>query len=165
MFAVLLERLAPVCSSFCCSLQHVLDGMDNSFSRLAAAPPSQKQLSSASDSRRAADPYHDAPCLPRQGWLSFSSSSRFVFLFSLFGIHGSFSLSCFVCSLLLFFPIFFRFFLTVFPSSLFFFCPGGEDKRSQIDPIQKLGVHCIVATPGRISDLLHTHKVHFDLCK
>ncbi|CAN0162449.1 unnamed protein product, partial [Hapterophycus canaliculatus] len=44
-------------------------------------------------------------------------------------------------------------------------CPGGEDKRSQIDPIQKMGVHCIVATPGRISDLLHTHKVHFDLCK
>lgn len=42
---------------------------------------------------------------------------------------------------------------------------GGEDKRAQIDPVQKLGVHCIVATPGRISDLLHSHKIHLDLCK
>ncbi|CAN0009673.1 unnamed protein product [Scytosiphon promiscuus] len=52
-----------------------------------------------------------------------------------------------------------------FPELRTVLCIGGEDKRSQIDPIQKMGVHCIVATPGRISDLLHTHKVHFDLCK
>ncbi|CBN79482.1 DEAD box helicase [Ectocarpus siliculosus] len=52
-----------------------------------------------------------------------------------------------------------------FPELRTVLCIGGEDKRSQIDPIQRQGVHCIVATPGRISDLLHTHKVHFDLCK
>ncbi|CAM9429315.1 unnamed protein product [Choristocarpus tenellus] len=32
-------------------------------------------------------------------------------------------------------------------------------------PIQNSGVHCIVATPGRISDLLGSHKIHLDLCK
>eukprot|EP00903_Cladosiphon_okamuranus_P005699 g5660.t1 len=52
-----------------------------------------------------------------------------------------------------------------FPELRTVLCIGGEDKRSQIDPIQRQGVHCIVATPGRISDLLNTHKVHFDLCK
>ncbi len=52
-----------------------------------------------------------------------------------------------------------------FPELRTVLCIGGEDKRTQIDPIQRQGVHCIVATPGRISDLLHTRKVHFDLCK
>eukprot|EP00752_Nemacystus_decipiens_P012786 g11323.t1 len=52
-----------------------------------------------------------------------------------------------------------------FPELRTVLCIGGEDKRSQIEPIQRQGVHCIVATPGRISDLLHSHKVHFDLCK
>ncbi|CAM9399354.1 unnamed protein product, partial [Phaeothamnion confervicola] len=44
-------------------------------------------------------------------------------------------------------------------------CIGGEDKRAQSMAVERSGVHCIVATPGRLSDLLNSHKIHLDLCK
>lgn len=44
-------------------------------------------------------------------------------------------------------------------------CIGGEDKRSQIEPVQRHGVHCIIATPGRINDLLNSGKINLNLCK
>ncbi|CAN0422965.1 unnamed protein product, partial [Discosporangium mesarthrocarpum] len=52
-----------------------------------------------------------------------------------------------------------------FPELRCVLCIGGRDKRLQVTPIQSRGVHCIVATPGRISDLLGSHKIHLDLCK
>jgi ATP-dependent RNA helicase DDX41 len=44
-------------------------------------------------------------------------------------------------------------------------CIGGEDKRSQIEPVQRHGVHCIIATPGRINDLLNQGKINLNLCR
>lgn len=44
-------------------------------------------------------------------------------------------------------------------------CIGGEDKRAQVDPVQRLGVHIIVATPGRMNDLLGQGKINMDICK
>jgi ATP-dependent RNA helicase DDX41 len=44
-------------------------------------------------------------------------------------------------------------------------CIGGEDRRSQIEPIQHYGVHCIIATPGRINDLLNQNKISMNLCR
>lgn len=44
-------------------------------------------------------------------------------------------------------------------------CIGGEDKRSQFMPVQNKGVHCVVATPGRLADLLNTGKINLELCK
>lgn len=43
-------------------------------------------------------------------------------------------------------------------------CIGGEDIRSQMEPVQK-GVHMIVATPGRLNDHLNKHRITLDLCK
>jgi ATP-dependent RNA helicase DDX41 len=44
-------------------------------------------------------------------------------------------------------------------------CIGGEDKRAQVDPVQKQGVHVIVATPGRMNDLMNQGKINMDICK
>jgi ATP-dependent RNA helicase DDX41 len=44
-------------------------------------------------------------------------------------------------------------------------CIGGEDRRAQIDPIQRHGVHCIIATPGRVNDLLNQGKINMNLCR
>ena len=44
-------------------------------------------------------------------------------------------------------------------------CIGGESKREQVRPIHAKGVHCIVATPGRLNDLLNQGEIHMDLCK
>jgi ATP-dependent RNA helicase DDX41 len=44
-------------------------------------------------------------------------------------------------------------------------CIGGEDRRAQIDPIQRYGVHCIIATPGRVNDLLNQGKINMNLCR
>ncbi|KAG5187014.1 DEAD box helicase [Tribonema minus] len=44
-------------------------------------------------------------------------------------------------------------------------CIGGEDKRTQFMPILQRGVHCIVATPGRLSDLLNSGKINLDVCR
>ena len=42
---------------------------------------------------------------------------------------------------------------------------GGEDKRAQVEIAQKQGVHCIVATPGRLNDLLKQGKLNMNVCK
>lgn len=42
---------------------------------------------------------------------------------------------------------------------------GGEDKRNQISTFQNQGVHCIVATPGRLNDLLKRKQLNLDICK
>lgn len=42
---------------------------------------------------------------------------------------------------------------------------GGEDKRAQYGPVQSHGVHCIVATPGRLNDLLNMKKINMNLCR
>ncbi|CAM9864952.1 unnamed protein product [Chrysoparadoxa australica] len=44
-------------------------------------------------------------------------------------------------------------------------CVGGEDKRAQWMPIAQQGVHAIVATPGRLHDLLNTGKINLAMCK
>jgi ATP-dependent RNA helicase DDX41 len=44
-------------------------------------------------------------------------------------------------------------------------CIGGEDKKAQIAVAQTEGVHCIVATPGRLNDLLNQGKLNMDICK
>jgi len=43
-------------------------------------------------------------------------------------------------------------------------CIGGESKREQVSVIRSKGVHCIVATPGRLKDLLNQGKGHTVLC-
>jgi ATP-dependent RNA helicase DDX41 len=44
-------------------------------------------------------------------------------------------------------------------------CIGGEDKRTQVETVFRHGVHCIVATPGRLNDLLNQGKINLDICK
>ena len=42
---------------------------------------------------------------------------------------------------------------------------GGEDKRKQVEVFRNKGVHCIVATPGRLNDLLNTGQMNMDICR
>ena len=42
---------------------------------------------------------------------------------------------------------------------------GGENAREQSGPIKKFGVHCIVATPGRIKDFLKRKTITLDICR
>jgi ATP-dependent RNA helicase DDX41 len=44
-------------------------------------------------------------------------------------------------------------------------CIGGENKRAQSDIISRRGVHCLVATPGRLKDLLGEKRLNLDICK
>ena len=44
-------------------------------------------------------------------------------------------------------------------------CIGGENKRTQIDIAQRMGIHCIVATPGRLNDLLTQRLLNMNICK
>ena len=44
-------------------------------------------------------------------------------------------------------------------------CIGGEDKRAQVATAMSHGVHCIVATPGRLNDLLNQGRLNMDICK
>ena len=44
-------------------------------------------------------------------------------------------------------------------------CIGGEDKRVQLAKLKDYGAHCIVATPGRLNDLLNQQKISLDICK
>ena len=44
-------------------------------------------------------------------------------------------------------------------------CIGGENKKAQIQTLQYYGIHFIVATPGRLNDLLNQNLIHMDLCK
>ena len=42
---------------------------------------------------------------------------------------------------------------------------GGEDKRAQCETFENKGIHCLVATPGRLNDLLKQSRLNMDLCK
>jgi len=42
---------------------------------------------------------------------------------------------------------------------------GGESARDQLDPIREKGVHCIVATPGRLRDFLKKKCITLDICR
>ena len=42
---------------------------------------------------------------------------------------------------------------------------GGEDKRVQMASHDERGVHGIVATPGRLKDLLKQKRLNFEICK
>jgi len=44
-------------------------------------------------------------------------------------------------------------------------CMGGMDKRAQIELVQKQGVHIVVATPGRLRDLLSQKKMNLNICR
>ena len=35
----------------------------------------------------------------------------------------------------------------------------------QVEPVQKQGIHALVATPGRLKDLLNSNKIKLDLCR
>lgn len=52
-----------------------------------------------------------------------------------------------------------------FPSLRSVLCIGGENKRAQIEPIQKYGAHFVIATPGRVNDLLTQGSINMNLCK
>lgn len=43
-------------------------------------------------------------------------------------------------------------------------CIGGVDMRSQLEVVKK-GVHIVVATPGRLKDLLAKKKMNLDNCR
>eukprot|EP00633_Aureoumbra_lagunensis_P005507 CAMPEP_0197309900 /NCGR_PEP_ID=MMETSP0891-20130614/8511_1 /TAXON_ID=44058 ORGANISM="Aureoumbra lagunensis, Strain CCMP1510" /NCGR_SAMPLE_ID=MMETSP0891 /ASSEMBLY_ACC=CAM_ASM_000534 /LENGTH=654 /DNA_ID=CAMNT_0042795259 /DNA_START=29 /DNA_END=1993 /DNA_ORIENTATION=- len=42
---------------------------------------------------------------------------------------------------------------------------GGEDKRSQLEIIRRQGIHCLVATPGRLGDFLRRRHLNFEHCE
>ena len=42
---------------------------------------------------------------------------------------------------------------------------GGESSRDQLQTIQQQGCHCIVATPGRLRDMLKRKAVTLDICR
>lgn len=43
-------------------------------------------------------------------------------------------------------------------------CIGGLDMRAQLD-VMKRGVHMVVATPGRLKDMLNKKRMNLDNCK
>ncbi|KAI3684319.1 hypothetical protein L6452_33541 [Arctium lappa] len=51
-----------------------------------------------------------------------------------------------------------------FPEIRPLLCIGGVDMRSQLDIVKK-GVHIVVATPGRLKDLLAKKKMNLDNCR
>ena len=42
---------------------------------------------------------------------------------------------------------------------------GGESGRDQIQPFRDVGVHCVVATPGRLRDFLKRKSINLDVCR
>lgn len=42
---------------------------------------------------------------------------------------------------------------------------GGVDMRSQADEVRNTGVHMVVATPGRLKDLLSRRRMNLDICR
>jgi len=44
-------------------------------------------------------------------------------------------------------------------------CIGGMDSREQGDLVRNSGVHLVVATPGRLKDLLHRRRMTLDICR
>eukprot|EP00878_Enallax_costatus_P001578 GHUV01001729.1.p1 GENE.GHUV01001729.1~~GHUV01001729.1.p1 ORF type:complete len:664 (+),score=253.11 GHUV01001729.1:309-2300(+) len=51
-----------------------------------------------------------------------------------------------------------------FPELRVMLCIGGIDMRSQMDMLRK-GVHIVVATPGRLKDLLNKRRMNLDICR
>lgn len=43
-------------------------------------------------------------------------------------------------------------------------CIGGIDMRAQMDMLKR-GVHIVVATPGRLKDLLTKRRMNLDICR
>jgi len=52
-----------------------------------------------------------------------------------------------------------------FPQLRATLCIGGEDKKMQTMVAANQGVHCVVATPGRLNDLLNQKRLNMDICK
>ncbi|RYG68664.1 DEAD/DEAH box helicase [archaeon] len=44
-------------------------------------------------------------------------------------------------------------------------CIGGENNKEQIEMHRKRGLHCVVATPGRLNDHLKAQRLNMDICK
>ena len=42
---------------------------------------------------------------------------------------------------------------------------GGESARDQAQPFRDQGVHCVVATPGRLRDFLKKRSITLDICR
>ena len=42
---------------------------------------------------------------------------------------------------------------------------GGENAREQLQPFRDVGVHCVVATPGRLRDFLKKKSITLDICR
>ncbi|EED90297.1 DEAD/DEAH box RNA helicase [Thalassiosira pseudonana CCMP1335] len=42
---------------------------------------------------------------------------------------------------------------------------GGESARDQLQPFRDKGVHCVVATPGRLRDFLKKRSINLDICR
>ncbi len=42
---------------------------------------------------------------------------------------------------------------------------GGENARDQLSPFQNYGVHCVVATPGRLRDFLKKKSITLEICR
>ena len=42
---------------------------------------------------------------------------------------------------------------------------GGENAREQLQPFRDGGVHCVVATPGRLRDFLKKKNITLDICR
>ena len=51
-----------------------------------------------------------------------------------------------------------------FPEVRTLLCMGGIDMREQSDAFRK-GVHCVIATPGRLKDLLSKKRLNLGLCR
>lgn len=52
-----------------------------------------------------------------------------------------------------------------FPPLRSVLCIGGEDSRAQSEVVRRQGVHIVVATPGRLNDMLNRKKITLDLCR
>lgn len=52
-----------------------------------------------------------------------------------------------------------------FPEIRPLLCIGGEDSKKQTEVFNKQGIHCIVATPGRLNDLLEKKRLNMDICR
>jgi ATP-dependent RNA helicase DDX41 len=44
-------------------------------------------------------------------------------------------------------------------------CIGGESNNAALESANKYGIHCVVATPGRLNDLLNKGKLNMNICK
>lgn len=42
---------------------------------------------------------------------------------------------------------------------------GGENARDQLQPFRDVGVHCVVASPGRLRDFLKKKSITLDICR